>query len=84
MQYDVAPEHHLPAARGNLTLYLPQEPGIHPPLAFGRAEPLALAPAKVPGLVAADVESSAGEMGQQLIIKPAQKRQRARVIWRQR
>ena len=70
--------------RGNFAMNLFQEIEIDAAFAFGLAQPPALAQPEVPGLVAADVEALAGEMRQQFVVKPAQKRQGAGVIGRER
>src|ERR1035438_9557983 len=84
MQDDVAPEHHAFAARGNFAVDFVQEIEIDPAFAQSLAKLFALAAPQIPGLVAADVEKPARKIGQQCIVKTAQKWQRAGMIWRER
>src|ERR1039458_55911 len=82
-QDDVPPEHHLPPASLDLSVNLLKEVHIYLPIAFRRAQPLALAAAKVPSLITANIEARAGEMRQKLIKEFAHEGQRARMVGRQ-
>src|SRR5882724_562384 len=80
VENDVAPKHHLATAGGDFAMDFLQEVEIDAAFAFRLAEPLALAAAEVPGLIAANVEASAREMGQKLIVQLAQEGQGAGVV----
>ena len=84
VQDNVAPEHHLPVARGNLAIDLFQKIEIDAAFAFLSAQPFALAAAQVPGFVATDVEIAARKIRQQFSIKLAQEGQGARMIGSER
>src|SRR5207302_6721923 len=78
------PEHHPASARRDLAMNFFQKFKIDAPFAFAVAQLFALAAAKVPSLITTDIETAAREMRQQFIVKFAQKRQRARMLGRQR
>src|SRR5690349_17929209 len=84
MQNNIAPEHHPASAPSDFAMDRFQKVEIHTAFAFSRAYPFALSSAKVPGFITTDIESIAGEMRQQLIVKSAQKREGALMIRRKR
>src|SRR5258708_21405524 len=61
---DVAPKHHSAASSGHLAMDLPEEIHIDTTFASCLAKLFALAPAQVPGFVATDIKSLAGEIRQ--------------------
>ena len=83
MQNNITPEHHPAAPRGDFAMNLFQKLKINPPFASQLAQLFAATAAQVPGFIATDIKTAAGEMRQQFIVKLAQKRERAGMIRRQ-
>src|SRR6266850_875818 len=84
IQNNVAPEHHLAIARGNLLIDFFEKIDVHCTFTFCFTDLLTLASTQVPGFIATDVEIVTGKMGKQLIKEPADKIHRAGMIGRQR